>query len=72
VSNGYLDYYIHTEGGKALTAAPCPLISQNGQWGGSLHGRYSVRFRADSLPVCFVCFVFIYRPIRQSHKNTIN
>ena len=48
VANGVLDMYLHTENGVPQVAAPVPFI--NGSWGGSLYGRYSVRFRADSLP----------------------
>lgn len=48
VSNGALDMYLHTEGGTAYSGAVAPLI--NGSWGGQQYGRYSVRFRADSMP----------------------
>jgi beta-glucanase (GH16 family) len=47
VKNGALDLHLRTEGGKALTAAPVPLV--DGAWGGSTYGRYSVRFRADAV-----------------------
>lgn len=48
VHDGALDMNLHTSDGRALGAAPIPLI--NGQWGGQLYGRYVVRFKADSLP----------------------
>jgi len=47
VTGGALDLNLHTEGGKALTAAPVPLV--DGAWGGWTYGRYSVRFRADAV-----------------------
>lgn len=47
VTGGALDLNLHSEGGKALTAAPVPLV--NGAWGGWTYGRYSVRFRADAV-----------------------
>jgi len=43
VHNGMLDYYIHTENGVHMVAAPLPRIAQR------TYGRYEVRFRADSL-----------------------
>lgn len=46
--DGMLDLYVHTAGGKALGAAPVPLV--NGTWGGQTYGRFSVRMRADSMP----------------------
>lgn len=46
--DGYLDVNLHTRNGKALGAAPVPLV--NGKWGGQLHGRFSVRMKSDSLP----------------------
>ncbi|MET3807985.1 cell division septation protein DedD [Nakamurella sp. UYEF19] len=48
VHNGNLDMYLHTENGKALGAAPVPLVT--GKWGGQTYGRFSVRFRSDYLP----------------------
>ncbi len=47
VKNGALDMYLHTENGVPLGAAPVPLV--NGQWPGQVYGKFSVRFRADSL-----------------------
>jgi len=43
VRNGMLDYYIHTENGVHMVAAPVPQIAQR------TYGRYELRFRADSL-----------------------
>ncbi len=47
VHDGALDMYLHTANGIPLGAAPVPLV--NGKWGGQIYGRYSVRFKADSL-----------------------
>ncbi len=47
VKDGALDMYLHTENGVPLGAAPVPLV--NGQWPGQVYGKFSVRFRADSL-----------------------
>lgn len=49
VHDGALDMYLHTENGKALGAAPTPKITGN-EYEGQVYGRYSVRFRSDSLP----------------------
>jgi len=45
VRDGVLDMYLRTEDGTPLVAAPAPLV--DGEWGGQLYGRYTVRFRAD-------------------------
>lgn len=45
--DGNLDINLHTANGKALGAAPVPLV--NGQWGGQVYGRFSVRMKSDSL-----------------------
>ncbi|MET3804363.1 hypothetical protein ABIB25_001358 [Nakamurella sp. UYEF19] len=45
--DGMLDMYLHTENGVVLGAAPVPLVT--GVWQGQVYGRYSVRFKADSL-----------------------
>ena len=51
ISNGIMDIYLHTENGIHLVAAPVPRIPDGvGSEGGLLYGRYSIRFRADSLP----------------------
>ncbi len=53
VTNGALDWFLHTENGVSMGAAPTPKIpnaSSNPPRDNSLlYGRYSVRFRADSL-----------------------
>lgn len=43
--DGNLDLLLHTENGRPLGAAPVPLV--NGQWGGQVYGRFSVRMKAD-------------------------
>ncbi len=48
VHDGSLDMYLHTADGRPLGAAPVPLI--NGEWGGHVYGRYTVRFKSDALP----------------------
>ena len=54
VRNGTLDWYLHSEAGVTMGAAPTPKIpnaSSNPPRANSLlHGRYSVRYRADALP----------------------
>lgn len=53
VKDGVLDWYLHTEDGIAMGAAPRPRFtngSDNPRHDNSLlYGRYSVRFKADSL-----------------------
>ncbi len=53
VRNGALDWFLHSEDGVSMGAAPTPKIpnsSSNPPRDNSLlYGRYSVRFRADSL-----------------------
>jgi hypothetical protein len=44
VANSALDIYVHTENGTHLVAAPNPRLPA------MTYGRYSVRFRADSVP----------------------
>lgn len=49
VSGGVLDMYLHMEHGQAYVAAPEPNL--NGEHArGQTYGRFSVRFRADSVP----------------------
>jgi hypothetical protein len=48
VADGMLDMYLRTERGTPQVAAPIPLV--DGQWGGQVYGRFSVRFRADPVP----------------------
>jgi hypothetical protein len=45
VHDGMMDYYIHTENGVHMVSAPWVTTTQ-----GQTYGRYSVRFKADSLP----------------------
>jgi hypothetical protein len=45
VHDGVLDYAVRTEGGKHLVSAPVVKDTY-----GQVYGRYSVRFRSDSLP----------------------
>lgn len=52
VSGGVLDYYLHTAGGKPLVATPIPF-----GYTGQTYGRYSVRFRSDSLPGYKIAFL---------------
>ena len=59
VANGMLDFYVHTENGVHMVAAPLPKVPGTHTWGaqfgpgvsvqGRTYGRYSVRFRADQL-----------------------
>ncbi len=53
VRNGALDWYLHSENGISMGAAPTPRIpntSSNPPRANSLlHGRYSVRYRGDAL-----------------------
>jgi beta-glucanase (GH16 family) len=53
VQNGMLDWFLHSENGISMGAAPTPKIpnaSANPPRANSLlYGRYSVRYRADSL-----------------------
>lgn len=49
--DGVLDYFVHTENGVHMVAAPLPIVpGAPGPEGGLVAGRYSVRFRADVLP----------------------
>jgi hypothetical protein len=48
VHNSALDLHMKTTNGRALGAAPIPLVG--GQWGGQVYGRFSVRLRADPVP----------------------
>lgn len=45
VHDGYLDMNLHTQNGVPLGAAPIPMV--NGQWGGQVYGRFSVRMKTD-------------------------
>ena len=50
VHDGMLDMYLHTENGTALGASPNPIIGGTA-YEGQVYGRYSVRFKSDSLPL---------------------
>jgi putative cell wall-binding protein len=52
VSNGVLDYYLHTAGGRPQVAAVIPF-----GYSGQTYGRYSVRFRSDNLPGYKIAFL---------------
>jgi hypothetical protein len=45
VSNGSLNLYLHTENGTPMGAAVLPIIPGN-----HLYGKYTIRFRSDTLP----------------------
>lgn len=47
-TGGVMDVYLRTENGKAITAAPSPIVTA--PWQGQTYGRYTMRFRSDSLP----------------------
>ncbi len=49
VQNGILTYYIHTENGIPMVSALEPKLPGEPAGKGQLYGRYTVRFRADSL-----------------------
>ncbi|WP_246527354.1 glycoside hydrolase family 16 protein [Pseudarthrobacter albicanus] len=53
VKNGVLDWYLHSENGISMGAAPAPIIANTSAGphrpNSQLYGRYSVRFKADSL-----------------------
>ncbi|WP_461172239.1 glycoside hydrolase family 16 protein [Arthrobacter sp. Z1-9] len=52
VHDGVLDMYLHSENGISMGAAPSPKFPGFTQWpyNSQVYGRYSVRFKADSLP----------------------
>lgn len=52
VHDGVLDMFLHSENGVAMGAAPSPRFAGATQppYNSQLYGRYSVRFKADSLP----------------------
>jgi hypothetical protein len=52
VSNGSLNYNLHSENGRPLVAAP----TMN-NYKGQTYGKYSVRFRSDSLPGYKIAFL---------------
>ena len=48
-NNGVLNMYLHTENGVHMVAAPVPIIEAGQPYAGMLYGRYTIRFRTDSL-----------------------
>ena len=52
VSNGALDYYLHTAAGAPRVAAVIPF-----GYAGQTYGRYSIRFRSDSIPGYKIAFL---------------
>lgn len=50
VHDGLMDMYLHTVNGVPTGAAPTPNVTGD-QWFGQVYGRYSVRFKSDSLPL---------------------
>lgn len=52
VHDGVLDMFLHSENGVSMGAAPSPIVGGATQppYNSQLYGRYSVRFKADSLP----------------------
>ncbi|HWH26844.1 MAG TPA: family 16 glycosylhydrolase [Pseudolysinimonas sp.] len=52
VSNGMLDYYLHSSDGVPRVATPIPF-----GYAGQTYGRYSVRFRSDYLPGYKIAFL---------------
>ena len=50
VHDGMMDLNLRTEGGVSMVAAPIPKINGAGKSEGQLYGRYSVRFKSDSMP----------------------
>ncbi len=51
VHDGLLDMYLHSENGIAMGAAPSPRVAgaSTRPYNSQVYGRYSVRFKADSL-----------------------
>ena len=50
VSNGLLNEYLHTENGTPMAAAMLPILPGKTSAGqGQLYGKYTVRFKSDSL-----------------------
>jgi hypothetical protein len=52
VSDGVLDYYLHTDGGEPRVACVIPFGYE-----GQTYGKYSVRLRADNLPGYKIAFL---------------
>jgi beta-glucanase (GH16 family) len=47
-AGGAMDLFLRTENGKAIAAAPVPIVTK--AWEGQTYGRFTVRFRSDSMP----------------------
>jgi beta-glucanase (GH16 family) len=52
VANGNLDFYLHSENGKPLVAAPVPM-----GYSGQTYGRYSIRFKSDNIDGYKIAFL---------------
>jgi len=51
ISNGSMNFHVHTVHGVHVVAAALPVISgAHGSEGGLLYGRYMIRIRADAVP----------------------
>lgn len=51
IQNGVMNFYLHTENGTHMVAAPEPKIpGATGPGGGMQYGRYAIRFKADQVP----------------------
>jgi len=48
VHDSFLDFYLHTENGRPIIAAPSPVVTA--PWIGQQYGRFTVRLKSDSLP----------------------
>lgn len=48
VQNGTMDLHLRTQNGRPIAAAPAPIVTR--AWEGQTYGRFSVRFKSDSLP----------------------
>jgi len=46
--DGFLDLDLHTDNGHPVAAAPSPVVTT--PWAGQTYGRFTVRFKSDSLP----------------------
>jgi beta-glucanase (GH16 family) len=50
VHDGVMDMHLRTEAGVAMVAAPIPKLNGPGMPEGQLYGRYTVRFKSDTMP----------------------
>ena len=55
VRDGVLDLAVSAGDGAVTSAAVVPLVG--GEWGGQVHGRFSVRMRADAVPGFYAAFL---------------